>query len=309
MRKFLIALCLLGAAGSAVFSFVTRPRAIDEAELTAGGGDSSKGEYVFYASGCASCHAAPGAKGDDKLKLAGGQAFKTPFGTFYAPNVSSDGTHGIGGWNEAQFVTAVMRGVSPEGKHYYPSFPYASYQHMTLEDVLDLKAFMDTLPAVASESKAHELPLPLRWRRGVGVWKRLFMDRAPPTPGADASESEIRGAYLVNGPGHCGECHTPRNFLGGPEMDWAFSGGPEPDGEGTVPNITPHEDGIGSWSVKDTASALKTGILPDFETFGGSMIAVQENMAKLSEQDREAIAIYLKSLPPKPSRWKKTNSE
>ena len=302
MRKLLIASCLLGATGAFVFWLLTTPKTIAAEDLPDHAVDPVRGEYVFYISGCASCHAAPGAKGDDKLKLSGGLGLKSPFGTFVVPNISTDKTHGIGGWTPLQFVNAVMRGVSPEGSHYYPAFPYMSYQRMELTDVLDLKAFMDTLPAVAGDAPPHDLPLPFRLRRGLGLWKALYMDYAPftPLPGADPQLN--RGAYLVTGPGHCGECHTPRDRFGGPDTDWAFSGSPAPESKDDVPNITPHEDGIGDWSVEDIASALKTGILPDFDTFGGAMIPVQENLAELTDADRAAIAAYLKSLPPIPSR-------
>jgi mono/diheme cytochrome c family protein len=305
MRRFLIASCLLGAAGAIVFWLLTMPRTIAAGDLPDHGGDPARGEYVFHAAGCASCHAAPGAKGDEKLRLSGGLGLKSPFGTFYAPNISTDRTHGIGGWTTGEFVNAVMRGVSPEGRHYYPAFPYLSYQRMTLGDVVDLKAFFDTLPAVAGDSPAHDLPLVFRLRRGLGLWKALYMDYAPftPIPGADGKLN--RGAYLVTGPGHCGECHTPRDLLGGPEAEWAYSGSPAPEEKDSVPNITPHEDGIGDWSIRDIAIALELGLLPNFDTFGGLMTPVQENMAKLTAEDREAIAAYLKSLPPKPSRWKK----
>lgn len=308
MRKFLIALVLLGATGLIIVSVLTRPQIISARDLPADGGDPTRGEYVFHASGCASCHAAPGAKGDQKLELTGGLGLKTPFGTFYAPNISTDKTHGIGGWTTAQFLNAVMRGVSADGSHYYPAFPYMSYQRMRVADVVDLKAFFDTLPAMTNDAPPHDLPLLFRWRRGLGLWKMLFMDYEPFTPIPNADRQVNRGAYLVNGLGHCGECHTPRNLVGGPEAGWAFAGGPEPDGKAFIPNITPHEQGIGEWSIDDIAIALKTGILPDFDTFGGSMIQVQENMAKLTDEDREAIAAYLKSLPPRPSRWKKKKS-
>ena len=305
MRKLLFALVLLAAAAFAVFWWLSAPQSLTASESPQGAGDPVRGETVFYAAGCASCHAAPGAKGEDKLKLAGGLPLKTPFGTFYAPNISSDPSDGIGAWSDADFANAVLRGVAPDGRHYYPAFPYLSYQRMTLADVQDMKAFMETLPAVKGRAPDHDLPLPLKFRRGIGLWKWLYMDLAPfaPPPGADAQVA--RGAYLVTGPGHCGECHTPRNVLGAPDGAWAFAGAPDPEGDGYVPNITPHADGIGDWSVKDIASALKTGILPDFETFGGSMTPVQENMAKLSAEDREAIGAFLKSLPPKESRWKK----
>jgi len=305
MRKFLVASGLLGAAGLIMFWLLTAPRTIAAGELPDGDADPVRGKYVFYTSGCASCHAAPGAKGDEKFKLGGGLGLKTPFGTFYAPNISPDKTHGIGGWSTAQFVNAVMRGVSPGGRHYYPAFPYLSYQRMKISDVVDLKAFIDTLPPVTSDAPPHNLPLLYRLRRGLGLWKLLFMDDAPFTPIPGASTQVNRGAYLTNGPGHCGECHTPRNLLGGPQTGWAFSGGPAPEGKGNIPNITPHKQGIGDWSSEDIVIALKTGLLPDYDTFGGSMVLVQENMANLTAADREAIAAYLKTIPPKPSRWKK----
>lgn len=304
MRILLIALGVAVAGGLAMFWFLTAPRTIDAADLPAEPGDPVRGKYVFHASGCDSCHSAPGAKGDDKHLLTGGRAFATDFGTFYAPNISPDPTHGIGGWTTLEFVNAVMRGVSPGGSHYYPAFPYLSYQRMPVAEVVDLKAFMDTLPAVDDDVPPHDLPLAFRWRRGVGLWKLLFMDYAPFVPDPDADPAVNRGAYLANGPGHCGECHTPRNLLGGPVTDLAFSGGPEPDGDGFVPNITPSEDGIGDWSTDDITDALRTGLLPDFDTFGGTMILVQENLSKLTPEDRAAIAAYLQSLPPLPSSWK-----
>ncbi|MGI9408746.1 MAG: c-type cytochrome [Hyphomicrobiaceae bacterium] len=304
MGRTAIVLLVLLAASAAGFWFLTAPQTISAGELADAKGDSAKGRYVFFAAGCASCHAAPGAKGDDKLKLSGGLALKTPFGTFYAPNVSPDKEHGIGGWSVAQFVNAVMRGVAPDGRHYYPSFPYMSYQRMKIADVVDLKAFMDTLPAVTNVAPAHDLPPPFRIRRGLGLWKLLFMDYEPFKPIAGASEEVNRGAYLVTGPGHCGECHTPRNIIGGSDSDRAMAGGPDPEGEGTVPNITPHKDGIGSWSNEDIVIALETGLLPDYDTFGGSMTLVQENMAQLTAKDRAAIAAYLKSIPPHPSQRK-----
>jgi len=305
MRKILPALGLLGVAALLVFWFLTTPQILASTELPKQPGDPENGRYIFYASACASCHSAPGAKGDDILQLAGGKSFKTPFGTFFAPNISTDNEQGIGSWTNIQFVNAVMRGVSPNGAHLYPSFPYMSYQRMKISDVVDIKAFMDTLPPSSNISLPHDLPLPFRFRRGLGLWKMLFMDYQTFVPDPAVSDQINRGAYLVNGPGHCSECHTARNILGGPQTAWAFAGAPEPDGKGTIPNITPHAEGIGSWSQKDIVSALKTGLLPEYETFGGSMIPVQENMAKLSDNDLAAIAAYLKSLPPKPTRPKK----
>lgn len=305
MRSFLILVFLLLVGGGVAFTLLTRPVTIPFAELPEGAGDPEKGAYIFYAAGCGTCHAAPDAKGDDLLKLGGGLALKTPFGTFYPPNISPDETHGIGGWSKDAFVNAVLRGVAPDGSHYYPAFPYTSYTHMTIEDVIDLKAFMDSLPPVTEDAPDHDLPLPFRWRRPLGIWKLLYLHDGPlaPIPGADAAVQ--RGAYLVNGPGHCGACHTPRNIIGGPESQWALAGAPDPSDDGFVPNITPSADGIADWTVDDVATALKIGILPDYDTFGGSMIEVQENMAHLTDDDRRAIGAYLLSLPPKPSPWKK----
>ncbi len=309
MRGFLKVFLLLAMAGAAVFWYLTEPKVLDAQSLPTTPGDVEKGKYIFYASGCASCHAAPDAKGEEKLALAGGHAFKTPFGTFYAPNISPDEEDGIGGWSDVDFVNAVMRGVSPDGQHYYPAFPYMSYQRMNVQEVIDLKAYMDTLPAVKSQVPDHDLPLPFRFRRGLGAWKFLFMDNKPFKAVQGASDAVNRGAYLVTGPGHCGECHTPRNLLGGPETDWQLAGGPAPEGKGVISNITPHRDGIGDWSEADIASSLETGFTPSYDTFGGSMVAVQENMAHLSAEDRAAIAAYLKSVEPRPSRWKERKPE
>ena len=301
MRRILLALIALAVAGGIGFWALSAPALLTEADLPDHQADPTHGKYMFHAAGCSSCHAAPKAKDEEKLKLVGGLEFRTPFGVFVAPNISPHAEDGIGGWSELEFVNAVARGVSPQGAHYYPAFPYMSYQRMTLTDILDLKAYMDTLPAIAGRAPGHDLPLPFRLRRGLGLWKLAFMDYAPFAPDPEQSDAVNRGAYLVTGPGHCGECHTPRDPLGGPLQDMAFAGAPEPDGDKTVPNITPHGDGIEGWSVADITAALRTGLLPEFESFGGSMIAVQENMAELTDEDHEAIALYLLSLPPLPN--------
>jgi len=306
MRKTLIVFCALAAAGAAAFWLLTEPRGLSAHDLPAHAADPENGRYVFYSAGCASCHAAPKAEGEDKLRLAGGLRLKTPFGTFVAPNISPDPADGIGRWSDLDFANAVLRGVSPAGGHYYPAFPYLSYQRMPIEDVLDLKAFLDTLPAVAGTAPPHELPLPFRLRRGLGLWKRLFMDYRGFEPDPGASDQVNRGAYLVTGPGHCGECHTPRSALGGPKADQALAGAPDPEGgKNPIPNITPSEDGIGGWSEAEIATALKTGLLPEFETFGGMMTKVQENMAHLTGEDLAAIAAYLKTIPPVPDAAKR----
>ncbi len=260
--------------------------------------DVANGKYIFTVGGCASCHAAP--KSKDKTRLPGGLALKTPFGTFYAPNISPDKTSGIGGWTNGQFINAMKYGVSPDGAHYYPAFPYTSYRAMKTTDVLDIKAYIDTLPAVKSTVPDHDLALPFRVRRALGLWKFLFMDYADFKRDPKLSKSINRGAYLVNGPGHCAECHTLRNVLGGRQDALAMAGGPAPDGDGKIPNITPHKNGIGSWSVDDILGFLEDGILPDGDFVGGTMVDVQENMAQLKPADAQAIAEYLKALAPIP---------
>lgn len=258
-----------------------------------------RGAYLFAAAGCAGCHTDVENKGP---QLAGGRAIETPFGRFYGPNITPDPTYGIGRWSDADFIRALRQGVAPDGHDYYPVFPYTSFTKMTDADLLDLKAYIFSLPPVAKPSKPHEIAFPFGWRFLLKFWKALNFKPGPfepdPTRGADWN----RGAYLVQAVTHCGECHTPRTPFGGPMPGRFLAGGKAPSGgpDKTVPNITPSEDGIGDWSVKDIEDVLRTGILPDYETLGGDMAEVQENLAQLSDADREAIALYLKAIPPLP---------
>ncbi|WGD55441.1 cytochrome c [Bradyrhizobium sp. CB1650] len=254
----------------------------------------ANGEEMFNAGGCASCHAVPDQP--DRTRLGGGVAIKSPFGTFYAPNISPDPNDGIGRWSEAAFVNAVTKGVSPAGQHYFPAFPYTSYQHARREDVLDLFAYLNTLPRVAGKVRDHDVRFPFDIRRNVGIWKLLFMDGKPFAPDSGRSEQWNRGAYLANSFGHCAECHSPRNVLGGIIGAERFAGGPNPEGEGWIPNIT--QKHLGDWSAKDFAYFLKTGELPDGDSAGGAMKRVIKNTSLLSEQDLAAMAEYVKSLPP-----------
>jgi mono/diheme cytochrome c family protein len=250
---------------------------------------------MFLAGGCASCHATPNQ--EDKTRLGGGFALKSPSGTFFPPNISPDRDDGIGAWSEANFVSAMGKGTSPDGSHYYPAFPYTSYQRMKIEDVRDLFAYLKTLPPVKGKTREHDLPFYLKVRRVLGGWKFLFLDGERFRPDPSKSDEWNRGAYLVNGPGHCAECHSPRNALGAIISSQRFAGGPDPEGgEGSVPNITPA--GIGDYSQGDIEQILETGDLPNGDTVGGAMAAVVGNISKLSTEDRTAIAAYLKSLPP-----------
>ena len=247
---------------------------------------------MFWAGGCASCHASlvdgRRAKGDDKLRLGGGLELDTPFGVFRAPNISPHDEDGIGGWSMLDFVNAMQRGVAPDGRHYYPSFPYSSYARMRVEDVMDLKGYIDTLPAVAGRIEGHTLDFPYSVRRGIGGWKRLYLADRPVVDIDTDDELLLLGRYLVEGPGHCGECHTPRNRLGGMIPERWLAGASNLDGEGRVPNITPTGRVISDWSARNIANYLKSGFTPDFDTVGGSMVAVQENLAMLSDPDRQA---------------------
>lgn len=287
-------------AGLAAFWWLTRPVVVAAGDLPAHEPDPGAGELVFWAGGCASCHATPvdgkRARGEAKLLLGGGLELDTPFGVFRVPNISPH-ADGIGDWSARDFVNAMQAGVAPNGRHYYPAFPYASYARMTTEDVLDLKAYLDSLPAVPGVVDAHTLAFPWSVRRGVGLWKRRYLDTAPVT-GIGADDPVIRrGRYLAEGPGHCGECHTPRDRLGGPDASRWLAGAPNPEGRGRIPNITPAGKNTADWSVSDLAYYFESGFTPEFDTVGGSMVAVQENLAKLPAGDREAIAAYLKTLP------------
>ena len=275
-----------------LFAWFSRPLGLIPADAVFAQADPVHGEYLFHAGICSACHNANGG---------GGLELSSPFGVFRVPNISPDTETGIGGWTTAQFVNALLHGVSPSGKHYYPSFPYTSYARMSVEDAVDLKAYLDGLPPVNHKVGGHELGFPWNIRRGVGLWKRLFLDPSPHLPlTADADPLLLRGRYLAEGPGHCTECHTSRNFIGGLESARWLAGAPSLEGEGTVPNITPSPDGLADWSLNDIAYYLETGFTPDFDTVGGSMVKVQENLSHLTASDREAIARYLKALPPLP---------
>jgi mono/diheme cytochrome c family protein len=293
-QQIFLGFIIAAAIGLTVFWWLTIPAVISSDMLPAYTPNLANGLTTFNAGGCSSCHAVPAQP--DRLKLGGGLAVPSPFGTFYVPNISPDMADGIGRWSEANFVTAVVKGTSPAGAHYFPAFPYPSYQHAKLEDIRDLFAYLKTLTPVSGKVRDHDVPFPFNIRRNVGIWKWLFLDGKPFMPDAARSAQWNRGAYLVNSLGHCAECHSPRNFLGGIVAAQRFAGGPNPEGEGWVPNIT--QKGLGDWSDKDIAYFLETGQTPDGDTIGGPMARVIRNTSQLSPEDRAAIADYLKSLPP-----------
>ena len=301
MQRLAISVGLLLVALAAAAWLLSQPATVPADELPAHKADVANGEQVFWAGGCASCHASPvngkRARGVDKLVLGGGLELETPYGVFRVPNISPHADDGIGAWATLDFVNAMQRGVAPDGRHYYPSFPYTSYIRMPVEDVLDLHAYLLTLPAVEGRVAGHELSFPWSVRQGIGLWKRRYLDSAPVVQFNAPSSSVARGQQLVEGAGHCAECHTPRDRLGGLQPSSWLAGAPNPEGAGTIPNITPAGKTIAAWSANDIAYYLESGFTPDFDTVGGSMVAVQENLAQLSAADRAAIAAYLKAIP------------
>jgi mono/diheme cytochrome c family protein len=262
-----------------------------------------RGEYLLYAGGCISCHSVEDS--GEQGFLAGGVALETPFGTFYTPNITPDKETGIGNWNDADFVRAMRYGFSPEGTHYYPAFPYPSYTGMTQQDLLDLKAYLASVPAISQKNKPHELVWYASLRFPLRGWKWLNMSTGEFKPDPDQTEQWNRGAYLVRHLGHCGECHTPRDLTGAMDNDQFLAGNPDgPEGD-SVPNITPErETGIGKWSESDIVSYLEIGMLPDGDFAGSAMVdVIDDNTSKLTAEDRKAIAVYLKSLPPLPKSY------
>lgn len=306
MKRLALGLGVAAIAGAGIAWVLTAPLPVDAGRLEAIAaidGDAAAGETLFWAGGCASCHAAPGAEGDAKLVMSGGVRLASDFGTFIAPNISPDPDAGIGAWSISDFANAMLAGVSPDGGHYYPAFPFTSYTRMTDRDIANLFAFLKTLAPSPVASLPHEVGFPFNIRRSLGGWKLLFFTDQPRVALAGDDAQIARGQYLVEGPGHCGECHTPRNPIGGFAGDAWLSGAQNPDGEGVIPNLTPGGKSISGWSASDIAYYLESGFTPDFDSVGGSMVDVQKNMAKLTSGDRDAIAAYLKALPERANGW------
>ncbi len=300
--KVFAGLAVVLVIGLGAFWIVTLPAVVPASALPSYTPNVDNGRTMFNIGGCASCHAVPNVDPDkvDRTRLGGGLALNSPFGTFYVPNISPDAKDGIGKWSEANFVTALWKGTSEYGGNLYPAFPYTSYQHMQLNDVRDLFAYLKTLPPVPGKVRQHDLSFPFNEHRLLGGWKLLFLRGGPFTPDPAQSAQWNRGAYLVNGPGHCAECHSPRNALGGIIESERFAGGPAVDGSGWVPNITPVglQRGDEVWSIKDIASFLGDGMMPSGDFAGDTMADVIRNTSLLTADDRAAVAVYIASLPP-----------
>lgn len=295
--KVLGILIVLGAGAGWVLSAPARLPDDTMARIAGHAADADRGRQIFLIGGCASCHAAKDAKDEARLVLEGGRTFPTEFGTFVAPNISPDDQHGIGGWTLAEFANAMMHGVAPDGKHYYPAFPYTSYARMVPGDIADLWAYLRTLPPSERVNQPHQVGFPFNVRRGLGLWKLVFApDPASPVVAVEGDEL-VRGRYLVEGPGHCGECHTPRGIFGGLDLGGWLGGAPNPEGKGRIPNITTGGKDTSGWSAADIAEYLKSGFTPEYDTAGSSMVDVIENTSRLDDADRAAIAAYLKAVP------------
>jgi mono/diheme cytochrome c family protein len=256
-----------------------------------------RGEYLFNAGGCFGCHTDTKNKG---ASLAGGRALNTPFGTFYGPNITPDMQYGLGRWTEADFIRAVRHGERPDGANLFPVFPYTSFTKISDADLKDLWAYLRTVTPVAQPNREHNVSFPFSVRAGLTVWKWINFTPGLFQPDSARSADVNRGAYLVQALAHCGECHTPRNIMGGVKTSMVFAGTPDgPEGE-RVPNITPHPDsGIGKWSAGDLTDLLKQGMTPDGDFVGGAMgEVVRETTGKLSDGDVRAVIAYLKTLPP-----------
>lgn len=295
MRRLIGGVAVLAAVGLGGFWVLTQPQPLPDDSFAGLTPDPVHGEQVFTAAGCASCHMAEGAKDAAQRVLGGGQRFPSAFGTFVAPNISPDPDHGIGGWSLPEFANAIQRGIGREGEHLYPALPYAAYQHMEPQDVADLYAYMQTLPPDATPSQPHDLAFPFTLRRGIGLWKALYVSPDWVIDAPDLTAEETRGRYIAEALAHCGECHTPRNTLGGLDRSHWLAGAPNPSGEGRIPNITPAKL---TWSADEVVEYLTTGFTPEYDSVGGHMAHVVENMSKLPEADRRAVVAYLGRVAP-----------
>nr|WP_277348910.1 cytochrome c [Sneathiella limimaris] len=258
--------------------------------------DLERGRYLTGLAGCESCHTA---LGSDAVPFAGGHELATPFGTFYTPNITPDTITGIGAWTEHQFIKAVKHGVRPDGKYYFPAFPYTSYTAMTDEDAALIFGYLKSLKPVRSVVPMHDLSAPFSWRWLQIGWRLLYFNEGQGTRTYPMDNEQVqRGDYLVNALGHCGECHTPRNEIGGLDMERPMAGNPKDSAVGRVPNLTPDvETGLGDWSESDLESFFQSGMKPNFDDVQGAMAdVISHGTSKMTDEDLSAMISYLKNL-------------
>ncbi len=289
---------MLAVLGLGLFWVLSAPRPLSSAIIPTHTADVVNGQTLYNAGGCRSCHKPnPDVAGLDAALPSGGAPLKTPIGILYPPNLTPDAETGIGKWTDIEFVNAVQRGISKSGQHLIPAFPYTSYAAMRVEDVLDIKAYLMSLKPVSSTKREAEIPAPFILRRGIGLWKWLGLNTTSWQSDTTQTPGWNRGSYLVNGPGHCGECHTPRNLIMARDESRFLMGGPHPEGSGKVPSLHGLLERGRYKDQKDLVSALQNGELLGYENMSsGGMGQVQTNMSKLPQADVEAIAEYLVSL-------------
>jgi mono/diheme cytochrome c family protein len=273
---------------------------------------AQQGRYLATAGDCISCHTQPGGK-----PFAGGRPLNTPFGVIYSANITPDPNTGIGAWTEPQFERALRAGIAADGTHLYPAFPYTSYTRVTDQDVHALYAYMRSIKPVSYVPPKNKMPFPFSVRASLAGWNLMFLDEGRFAPDASHSAEWNRGAYLTQGLGHCGACHSPRNFLGGERSADALTGGEyldditdevvdnsiTPLDESIVrtwsaPNLTQAPSGLGAWPLEAIAAYLKTGHSARAGAFGPMSEVIGNSTSHLTDPDIHAIAIYLKSLAP-----------
>lgn len=256
------------------------------------GGNIKRGEYLAKVANCIGCHTEDR---EGAVPFVGGRALKTPFGTFYGPNITPDCDVGIGRWAEADFIRAMRYGVRPDGAAYFPAFPYPSYTKITDNDLRDIWAYLRTVKPDKRPSQAHDLGFFFQWRFLIWFWKWLFFTPGPFENDPRQAPLINRGAYLAQAVGHCGECHTPRNFLGATKSNRYLAGGKGPDGK-NVPNITPIR--LQKWSDQEVKYYLTTGVMPDGDVANKMMNEVIQNATSvLKPDDMSALISYLRLLP------------
>ncbi|MFK7897926.1 MAG: cytochrome c [Myxococcota bacterium] len=261
--------------------------------------EQSEGERVFRATGGCSCHTNYPGEGEDAPPLAGGRAMQTPFGVFYSTNITANKETGIGAWSDADFIRAMREGLSPDGSHYFPVFPYTAFSGLRDADLKALREYIFSLPKTQRANLPPEAPFPFSWRATLAGWKWLNFEPLQLEPDTAQTESWNRGRYIVLAAAHCGECHTPRTLTGGLDATLFLAGSREgPEGE-RAPNITPDtKTGIGTWSKADLVWYLETGIKPDGDDTQGLMSEVIEHgYAELPRSDLEAISEYIRAVP------------